>query len=82
MHAMIQKWGNSQGLRFKKDILDALDLSVGDPITMIVRSGTIIIAPDKKRRKKVDLKKLLSKAPKNHPLKEVDWGAPVGKELW
>jgi len=32
MTAIISKWGNSQGLRFPKDVMKDLDLSVGDKV--------------------------------------------------
>lgn len=82
MSTMIQKWGNSRGLRLKKDILDTLNLSEGDSVRVFVRLGDIIISPDKKQAKKIDLRKLLSKTPKRSKICEVDWGAPVGKEVW
>jgi len=78
----IQKWGNSQGLRLKKDMLDALDLRAGDSIKVSVSSGSIIISPDKEKRKKFDLEKLLSKIPRDYSAKEIDWGGPKGKEIW
>ncbi len=82
MHTKIQKWGNSQGLRLKKEVLGALDLSVGDSIKVFVKSGNIVISPIKKQRKRIDLNKLLAKMPKNYKTKEFDWGEPVGKEIW
>lgn len=82
MSTTIQKWGNSQGLRLKKNILNILDLSEGDRVEVFVRSGDIIISPDKKQKKKVDLKKLLSGEMKYHKMKEIDWGTPSGKEVW
>lgn len=82
MNTTIQKWGNSQGLRLKKDILNTLNLSEGDSVRVFVRSGDIIISPDKKRREVVDLKKLLLRKTKKHNVKEIEWGVPVGKEVW
>lgn len=82
MNSTIQKWGNSQGLRLKKEVLGALDLSVGDSIKVFVKSGNIVISPIKRQRKKVDLNKLLAKMPKNYKPKEIDWGVSVGKEIW
>jgi len=82
MNTTIQKWGNSQGLRLKKDILETMNLSVGDGIKVLVKHGNIIISPDKKVRRKVDLKKILSKIPKDYKSEVIDWGKPVGKEVW
>ncbi|MDP3956338.1 MAG: AbrB/MazE/SpoVT family DNA-binding domain-containing protein [bacterium] len=82
MNTTIQKWGNSQGLRLKKDILDTLNLSEGDSVKVFVRSGDIIVSPDKKQKKRVNLRKLLLRSRKQDGTKETDWGAPVGKEIW
>ena len=82
MSTTIQKWGNSQGLRLKKDILDTLNISAGDSVRVFVRSGDIIVSPDKKQAKKIDLKKFFLKTPKQSKIHEVDWGTPVGKEVW
>jgi len=82
MNTTIQKWGNSQGLRLKKEILEALSLSTGDGVSISVSSGNIVISPSKKQRKKVDLKRLLSKAPKGYNAEEINWGEPAGKEIW
>jgi len=40
MTATISSWGNSQGLRFPKDIMKELQLSIGDKmkINMILRN--------------------------------------------
>ena len=36
----------------------------------------------KSARRKYDLEKLLAKLPKNYEPEVVDWGKPVGKEIW
>ena len=33
-------------------------------------------------RGKHSLKELVSRIPKNHKTKELDWGKPVGREAW
>jgi antitoxin MazE len=43
MTAMISKWGNSQGLRVSKEILESLHLSVGDKVNVHVKDEKIII---------------------------------------
>lgn len=81
--ATIQRWGNSQGLRLKREVLQPLGLSAGDPVEISVSSGRIVVSPSKKIKKQaVDLKKLLSGVSQNRKVKEVDWGPPVGKEVW
>jgi len=82
MLAKVQKWGNSQGLRFPKTILEEARVNVGDEVRVSVRGRKIIIEPVEKVRGKYDLKELVSRMPKNYRVEEVEWGAPVGKEEW
>jgi len=82
MLAKVQKWGNSQGLRFPKAILEEARVSVGDEVRVSVRGRKIIIEPVEKVRGKYDLKDLVSRMPKNYRVEEIEWGSPVGKEEW
>ncbi len=67
MLAKVRKWGNSQGLRFPKAILEEARVSVGDEVRVSVRGRKII---------------LVSRMPKHYRVEEVEWGSPVGKEEW
>ena len=82
MLAKLQKWGNSQGLRFSKTVLEQAQMKVGDEVTISVQGGRIIVEPATMIRGKYRLKDLVSKMPKNYKAEEVDWGAPAGKEEW
>jgi len=82
MLAKVQKWGNSQGLRFPKALLEEARMNVGYDVRVFVRGRKIIIEPVEKVRGKYDLKELVSRMPKNYRVEEVEWGAPVGKEEW
>lgn len=82
MVTKIQKWGNSQGLRFPKAILNQVHIDVGDEVNIKIRQGTIVIKSVTNIRGKYSLKKLISKIPKNYKPKEVAWGGSVGKEAW
>jgi len=82
MLAKVQKWGNSQGLRFPKAILEEVRVNVGDEVRVSVRGRKIIIEPVEKVRGKYDLKELVARMPKNYRVEEVEWGSPVGKEEW
>ena len=82
MFAKVQKWGNSQGLRFPKAILEEARVNVGDEVRVSVRGRKIIIEAVEKVRGKYDLKELLSRMPRNYRVKEIEWGAPVRKEEW
>ena len=82
MVTRIQKWGNSQGLRLARQVLEDAHISVGDEVDVTTRDGMIVIAPARWIRGKQSLQELVSRIPKNYKSKEVDWGKPVGKEVW
>jgi len=82
MLTKVQKWGNSQGLRFPKTILEEAQIDVGDEVNVTVQDGKIIVETVNKLRNTYDLKELVSKIPKDYRAEEVDWAPPVGKEEW
>ncbi len=82
MMTKIQKWGNSQGLRLAKRLLEDAHISVGDDVDVTARDGLIVIAPARRIRGRQSLKELVSRIPKNYKAEETDWGEPVGREAW
>ena len=82
MLGKIQKWGNSQGLRFTKTLLQEAQLNVGDEVRVSVQKGRIIVEPVTKVRGRYDLKELVSKIPQECQVEELDSSEPVGKEIW
>ena len=80
--AKVQKWGNSQGIRFTKALLTEAGIHVGDEVDVSVKEGRIVVEPISKVRGKYDLKELLSRMPKDYQTEELDWGPPTGKEVW
>ena len=82
MLAKIQKWGNSQGIRLAKNLLADAQLGVGDEVDIKVKDGIIIVTPAKRIRGRYNLKDLVARIPENYQAGEVDWGEPLGKEVW
>ena len=82
MLSKVQKWGNSQGLRLTKALLQEVQIHVGDEVNVSVQKGRIIIEPVTKVRGRYDLKELVSNMPQEYQPKELDWGKPIGKEVW
>ena len=82
MVTKVQRWGNSQGLRIGKQVLEDARISIGDEVDVSVRDGVIMVSPVKRVRGKYSLRKLVSRIPEEYSAEEVDWGAPVGKEVW
>ena len=82
MLTKIQKWGNSQGLRLAKNVLEDACLGVGDEVDVAVRDGVIIVAPIRKIRGRHRLEDLVAHISEDYHASEVDWGEPVGREAW
>ena len=82
MVTKVQSWGNSQGLRLSKQVLADAHVSLGDDVDVAVRDGVIVVTPIKRTRRKVSLRKLVARIPKNYKPEETDWGTRVGREAW
>ena len=82
MKTRIQKWGNSQGLRFPRHILRKAHISVGDEVEITSRDGSIVVKPSRDIRGRYELSTLISRMPRSYKAAEADWGAPLGKESW
>ena len=82
MLAKIQKWGNSQGLRLTKNLLEDAQLDVGDQVDINVKNGIMIVRPARRIRGRYQLKDLVASIPQNYETGEVDWTGPVGREIW
>lgn len=82
MVTKIQKWGNSQGLRVSREMLEEAHVAVGDTVEVSVRKGAILIRPIKRRRAKLSIRELIARIPKNYRPSEEAWGRPVGREVW
>ena len=82
MITRVQKWGNSQGLRLSKQMLDEAEISIGDQVDVALRDGLISIAPVKRLRGKYKLGDLVTRIPADYDTQEMQWGEPVGNEVW
>lgn len=82
MIGRIQKWGNSQGVRITRAMLEQAGLAVGEEVDMVVDDGRILLTPLRRVRGGHRLEDLVSRISGSAPAEEVDWGGPVGKEEW
>ena len=78
----IQKWGNSQGLRFPKAVLEDAQIKVGDEVNVSVRHGKIIVETVNKVRGAYNLNELVARIPGDYRGEEIEWGPAVGREEW
>jgi antitoxin MazE len=77
----VQKWGNSQGVRIRKDLLEGVDLVVGDEVEVEVRDGGLVITPARRIRGRHSLAQLVREIPVGYRPEELEWGAPTGREV-
>ena len=76
----IQKWGNSQGIRIPKIILDTVNWRENEKIILEVDDGKIIIEKAKEKRK--NIKELFENYEGEYEPIDIDWGEPEGEEIW
>ena len=75
----IQKWGNSQGIRIPKSILKAINWKANEELSIYTENDKIIIEPAKKRKNIVEL---FENYDGEYKPVEMEWGDPVGEEIW
>ena len=80
MTTTIQKWGNSQGIRIPKIILDEVHWAEDEQILIVVDNGKIIMEKAKAKRK--NIKELFKNYKEDYTPTEIDWGEPKGEEIW
>ncbi|MCD8049498.1 MAG: AbrB/MazE/SpoVT family DNA-binding domain-containing protein [Clostridia bacterium] len=79
MTAAIQKWGNSQGIRIPKALLEALHWSESEQIILTADNDKIII---EKAEPGKNIKELFADFDGEYTPVEINWGEPVGEEIW
>ena len=79
MTITIQKWGNRQGVRIPKKILDTVKWTEGEQIIIIVDNGKLIMEKAKEKRK--NIKELFADYQGIYEPIDVDWGNPEGNEI-
>ena len=81
MTVKIQKWGNSQGIRIPKVILDDLIWSDNDELDLTVSDGKIVIER-LERKTRPDIFEIFEGYEGKYEPVDLDWGEPSGREAW
>ncbi len=76
----ISKWGNSQGLRLPKEVINALDIHIGDKVKITVEEDRAVIVPIHK--KKYDIESLVAAIPEGYTPEGELFDDAVGQEIW
>ena len=84
MKVAFLKWGNSLALRVPKAFAQEIGASAGKAATMEVHDGKLVveIAKPKRRRPRYSLEQLVAGINPENCHQELEWGPPVGNEVW
>ena len=80
MRSKVQMWGNSLALRIPKPFAVEAGLDRDTPVEISLKQGRIVIS--KAIRNEYSLAELLNGITSENIHSEVDFGAPVGNEVW
>ncbi len=87
MRTTLQRWGNSQGVRLPKSIIESLGITVGTPVIVEVSGdqSQITIKPARESRPvrgRHRIEDLIAESSPDAFCGEHDWGVVQGKEVW
>lgn len=77
MQTVVQKWGNSLGIRIPAVYAREFDLKNGSSVKIIKEQGKLVIVPQKD-----SLDELLSLVTTENIHSSIDTGSSIGKEEW
>jgi antitoxin MazE len=80
MRATVKKWGNSAAVRIPASVMQATNIELDEVVDVREEDGRIVIEPV--QQKQYDLDTLLKGITSKNQHRSVDFGAPVGKEVW
>ena len=80
MLTKVQKWGNSVALRIPKAFADEMQITADTAVELSIEGGKLVISPVE--RPEYLLEELLAQITPENIQCEVDWGVPVGQEVW
>lgn len=80
MQTQVKAWGNSQGIRIPREVLQTAGITIDEILDIKVKNGVIIL---EKTFKHKTLEERAAEFGGNLNLDgEFDWGEPVGREVW
>lgn len=80
MRLHVKKWGNSAAVRIPASIIEAASMHIDQAVDVREEAGRIVIEPISKPV--FDLTELLAKMDPKTFHDEIEFGPPVGKEVW
>ena len=80
MLVYVKKWGNSASVRIPTTVMAAAALSIDQAVDVREEDGRVIIEPVKAPVYNLD--QLLDQMTPESFHEEIDFGPPIGKEVW
>jgi antitoxin MazE len=78
MDTKIQKWGNSLAVRIPKAYAEQMGLFSNSPVRISLEGERLVI----ESVRRATLAELLDEVTPDNLHDEIDWGGPVGNEVW
>ena len=79
----VNKWGNSLGIRLPGEFADIIDLKEKSIVEIAIEGNKLIITKVRDDIRKPTIQELFEIYPADYiEDEEIDWGTPVGGELW
>ncbi len=82
MTTKIQKWGNSLAVRVPKTLAKHLKLKAGTTVSLVQKARSFEVLAEPVKKGKYTLEELVARITRENRHEEIDWGKPVGKEVW
>lgn len=80
MRVKLSKWGNSQGLRISRSILDVLNWKDDDSLDLKIEDNKLII--ENQSSDEISIEDLFKDFKGQYVKEDIYWGERVGKEVW
>ena len=79
----VNKWGNSLGIRFPSEFSDFVQLKEKSLVEIKIDGERLIITKLKEEAPRKTIQELFEMYPADYiEDEEIDWGSPVGGEIW
>ena len=79
----INNWGTALGVRIPAEFAKAIDVTNNSAINIVLEDDRIVIMKSKEKPKRRNVQALFAEYPEDFiQEEELDWGNPVGNELW
>ena len=80
MEVQVKEWGNSQGIRLPKSVLQEAGIQMDEKLTVEAGKGRIVLY--RPSRHKTLEERIQESGCELTGIGEIDWGEPQGSEVW